>query len=226
MSLTFPRALAAASAAAGLLVLAAAPAAAHVTVKADTTAAGAYAVLTVSVPHGCEEAPTTRVAIAIPESIPRVTPTINPNWDVEKVMTALDTPVTGGHGEQITERVSEVVYTAKTPLPDGYRDAFELSVKLPEAAGQTLYFPAVQTCTEGETAWVEIAAEGQDADELEHPAPFVTLASETAEVTPAASSEAADSEADGAPAAVSWAALALGVLGLALGGLAFARSRS
>ena len=53
---------------------------------------------------------------------------VNPNWDVEKVMETLDEPIHGEHGE-ITERVGEVVYTAKTPLPDGYRDAFTLSLR-------------------------------------------------------------------------------------------------
>ena len=42
-------------------------------------------------------------------------------------MEALAEPIQGEGGE-ITERVSEVVYTAKTPLPDGYRDAFALSL--------------------------------------------------------------------------------------------------
>ncbi len=73
----------------------------------------------------------------------------------------LDEPITGSHGEEITERVAQVVYTAKTPLPDGQRDAFELSLQIPEdAAGQTLAFPTIQTCEQGETAWTEIPADG------------------------------------------------------------------
>ena len=43
---------------------------------------------------------------------------------------------------------------------------------LPEdSAGQVLAFPVVQTCAKGETAWVDLAAEGQDPEELEAPAP-------------------------------------------------------
>ena len=55
----------------------AAPASAHVTVDPSTTAAGSYTVLTIAVPHGCEESSTTKVAIKIPEQILSVTPTRN-----------------------------------------------------------------------------------------------------------------------------------------------------
>jgi len=51
-----------------------------------------------------------------------------------------------------------------------------LSVAIPEdAAGTTLFFPTIQTCESGETAWIEIPAEGQDHDDLESPAPGVTV---------------------------------------------------
>ena len=68
------------------------------------------------------------------------------------------------------------MYTARTPVEDGFRDTFELSVNIPEdAAGQTLYFPTIQTCESGESAWIEIPAEGQDHDDLESPAPAVEV---------------------------------------------------
>ena len=95
-------------------------------------------------------------------------------------MEALDAPIEGGHGEQITERVAEVVYTAKTPVLDGYRDVFVLSVPIPaDAAGTTMSFPTIQTCEAGETAWIEIPAEGQDPEELESPAPSVAVVEAT-----------------------------------------------
>lgn len=168
--------LAAGAATTGLVVLASPGAAsAHVTVTPDTTAAGAYAVLTFSVGHGCEGSPTTRLTIQIPEEINAVTPTINPGWDVKKTQQKLDEPITDAHGNEITERDATVVYTAKTPLPDGYRDAFELSVQLPEAEDETLAFPTIQKCAKGQTPWTEIAAEGEDPDSLESPAPLLTV---------------------------------------------------
>ena len=105
-----------------------------------------------------------------------MTPTINANWDVSKTMEALDTPIEGGHGEQITERVAEVVLHRQDRggrrLPRHIRA--ERSHPC-DAAGTTLYFPTIQTCEEGETAWIEIPAEGQDRDDLESPAPGVAV---------------------------------------------------
>ena len=171
-----PRLVAAGGVGIGLAVAVSASAAAHVSIEQDEVSAGSSAIVTLAFSHGCEGSPTTQVRIQLPESIPTVSPTINANWDVEKVTEALDTPIEGGHGEQITERVSEVVYTARTPVADGFRDTFELSVTVPEdAAGQTIYFATIQTCEVGETAWIEIPAEGQDPDELAAPAPGILV---------------------------------------------------
>ncbi|WP_205475057.1 YcnI family protein [Nocardioides sp. SYSU D00038] len=214
--------------AAGVLALGlAGPAAAHVTVTPSDTAAGAYAVLTMSVPHGCDGSPTTRVTISVPESIVSVTPTRNPFYDVEVVTEKLPEPITDAHGNEITERDARVVYTATSPLPDHQRDALELSVKLPDEEG-LLAFPTVQTCEEGETAWTQVAADGDD-EELDTPAPvFEVTAADSgeplAESEPAAATSADDGDGDGRALGV--AGLAAGLLGLVLGGLALARTRT
>ena len=207
--------LLAAPVAAGLITLGlAGPASAHVTVTPEGTAAGSFTVVTVSVPHGCEGSPTTKVAIQIPEDILAVTPTRNTYYDVAKKIEKLPEPVTDAHGNEVTERVASVVYTAKTPLPDGQRDAFELSLQIPEKAGETLAFPAIQTCAKGETAWTEIPTGDQDAEELEHPAPAF-------EITEAAE----ESEAEAAPVKVdddtddSDIGTTLGIIGVVLGAL-------
>jgi uncharacterized protein YcnI len=222
----------------GVLALSAAPAAAHVTVTPSTTAAGAYAVLDVSVPHGCEGSSTTEVTIQIPEPINAVTPTRHPMWEVEKQVVSLDPPVTDGHGNQLTERVASVTYRTDTPLPDAQRDAFELSLKLPDTEGQTLLFPTVQTCEQGEAAWIQVPAEGQSADELERPAPaFVLTAAEGGGHDGASDAASADSttaatRAEVAPAkgsdssdALALAGLGAGVVGALLGGAALVLQR-
>jgi uncharacterized protein YcnI len=161
---------------AALAVALSAPAAAHVSIADGEVAAGSSEVVTFVFSHGCDASPTTTVRIQMPASIQAVNPTIDANWDIEKVMETLDEPITGSHGEQITERVAEVVYTAKAPVADGYRAVLELGMTIPEdAAGQTIYFPTIQTCEQGETAWIEVPAEGQDAEELEAPAPAVIV---------------------------------------------------
>jgi uncharacterized protein YcnI len=158
-------------------------------------------VLTFAVPHGCDGSATTTIAIDIPEEIPAVTPTVNPNWDVAKVMAPLATPSTNSHGEAASERVGQVVYTAKTALADGYRDTFALSLQLPaDAAGTTLDFPVLQTCETGSTNWNEIPADGADEDSVEHPAPRVTVteAEDTETEATETDGDAASSDASGA----------------------------
>lgn len=242
--------LAAPTAACALVVLGTAPAIAHVTTTPSETGAGAYTVLTFSVPHGCDGSATTGIVISIPEGINSVTPTRNPLYDVSKQSETLDPPVTDAHGNELTERVATVTYTAKTPLPDGYRDTFELSLQIPEDAevGSSLVFPTVQTCEKGETAWTEVPAAGQTEDDLEAPAPafVVTEATgeghhggstdddhadgaahdegeEASEETQPVSATTASDDEDGNGLAI--AGLVAGVAGLLVGGAALARGR-
>jgi uncharacterized protein YcnI len=220
-------------AAAVALAMSAAPAAAHVTISPEEATAGSSTVLTASLSHGCDGSPTTRITIRMPEQILTVAPTQNPSWTVRKVMEQLDEPVTDTHGNQITERVAQVVYTAKRPLPEGVRDAFELSLQLPDTPGETLVFPVIQSCAEGETAWVETSDDGS-TDELDAPAPALTVLEAEENGTSDATTETVSTEtgvsSDDASGtnALSIAALVAGLLGLAAGiaALLTARRRS
>lgn len=209
-----------------LVVAGAGAASAHVSVTPSSTAAGAYAVLTFSVGHGCGTSATTELAIGIPESVIAVTPTVNPNWTVEKRIEKLESAVEGGHDEEYTERVAEVVYTAKTPLADGLRDTVSLQLPLPSEVGEKVVFPVIQTCEKGETAWTQTYEEGQD--EPESPAPFITTTA--AEADGHGHGEAAESdeepvEAGSGSDALGWTGVVLGALGLAAGGVALGRTR-
>ena len=166
----------------------------------------------------------------MPESVFSVTPTRNPLYDLEATIEQLDEPVTDAHGNEITERTSTIVYTARTPLPDGQRDTFELSFQVPDAEGEVLAFPTIQTCEKGETAWTQVPSDGQDEDELENPAPSFTI-------TPASSgghhadeeegtTDEPDAEDTDGSSALGWVGLVAGLLGLAAGGLALASTRT
>ncbi|ASN50971.1 YcnI family protein [Sinomonas sp. R1AF57] len=231
------RTLAPAALAGGLLLAGAGAAAAHVGITPSATDAGSSSLLTVAIPHGCGESPTTKVAISLPAELVDAQPTVNPNWTVEKVTQKLGAPQKLADGSSVTERTAQVVYTAKAPLEAHLRDTLVLSVKLPvDAAGKTLYFPTLQTCEAGQTDWKEIPAEGQDPHGLKAPAPSVTV---TAPATATASghdghgsgADAAASVTSGAAAdpgsgAAGWAGLVAGLLGLVMGGLALLRTRS
>ncbi len=224
---------------AALMLTGIAGASAHVGVTPDKTAANSYALLTFGIPHGCDGSATTKMTITLPAELNDAQPTVNPNWTAEKVVEQLPEPKKLADGTSITKRTSQIVYTAKAPLNPEFRDALVLSVKLPDTAGKTLYFPALQNCEQGQTDWAEIPTEGQDAHSLKAPAPSVAVTAAAAEddghsAHPAAAAGTTTS-ADGAtPAAAmtddgaaarSWAGLVAGLGGLALGGAAFVRSR-
>ncbi len=143
-----------------------------------------------------------------------------------------------------------MTYTAKpgNELADGFRTSFTLGFKAPETEGEYLFFKTIQTCAEGETAWIEeYTGEGE---EPEHPAPVVLIgaaeadghgADAAAEDEPAEAEEMTDGETadvetassetpaeddDSDSNALSIAALVAGLAGLGLGGVAFARTRN
>jgi uncharacterized protein YcnI len=154
---------------------------AHVSVTPSSTAAGSSSVLTFAFSHGCDGSPTTALTFDIPESIAGVSPTMHPGWTIEKIADG--------------DRTAQVVYTAVTPVEDGFRDTVELSVRLPEdAAGETLAFPVLQTCAAGETNWSEVAEEG-DA-EPESPAPTILVTEATGDDHGHGATEPADTTAD------------------------------
>ncbi len=222
--------------AAGLLALAA-PASAHVSPSVDSGPAGGFLTFALQVPHGCEEAGTTKVEVQIPEGINRVTPQVVPGWTIERTIEQLDPPVDDGHGGQITERTSVVSWTGG-PLAHDQLELFGLSVQLPEDEG-TILFPTIQTCEDGSTtAWIEETTEG--GEEPDHPAPVleVTAASgdghgssdeeatddAEADLAAAAASNDDGDDDDGSSTGLAVAGLALGALGFATGGAALRRS--
>lgn len=211
----------------GMLTLGSA--AAHVGGSPSSAPAGTSTVFTLSVPHGCAGSPTTRLEISVPEQLLAVTPTRTAGWRVEIVREELEEPVVDGHGNEVTDRVDRIVYTARESLPDGQRDTFELAFAVPDTPGDVLAFPTVQTCEEGETAWIEVPADGQDAHDLDAPAPTL----EVVAADPAGTgSDGADTVGTGAndpedegPDLLGWAGLVAGLLGLAAGLTALARRR-
>jgi periplasmic copper chaperone A len=233
-------------AAAGVALLAS-PASAHVVPDKEEVPAGSYNSVTLAVGHGCEESPTREITVQVPEGINDVIPQIHPGWTINVAKAPLSAPVDDGHGGQLTERESEVTFTAAPggELPDGFRDTFTIGFKTPETPGEYLFFKTIQRCTVGETAWIEEYTGGEGGDEPEHPAPVVkiteaaeegghddstatTMADDDDEQSPdtEAASATSDSDDDSDSATpIAIAGLVVGALGLAAGGVALARSR-
>jgi uncharacterized protein YcnI len=240
----YRRVLAALGAAALISIAAAGPAGAHVTPTPREAPAGGFTRHAFRVGHGCDGSPTIAVRIQIPEGAQSVRPELKPGWETEIVTEQLDPPIEGAHGEQITERVSELIWRGG-PLPDDHFDEFGVSLRMPEGEpGETIWFPTIQECEQGQIAWIQIPEEGQE--EPEEPAPGVTLtaadgghgatSTDDAEETAAEDDNGTDSEqADGELAAnieadddsetLAVIALVVGALGLATGAGALVMAR-
>lgn len=225
--------------AAALMLAGVSAASAHVEATPNNTAANSYSLLTFAIPHGCDQAGTTKMTITLPEELNDAQPTVNPNWTAAKVTEQLPQPKKLADGSSITKRTSKIVYTAKTPLSHELRDTLVLSVKLPDMAGKTLYFPTLQSCETGQTDWSQIPQAGQDEESIKTPAPSVTITAAKGEDSHAAHGATGSSgddemaqaraltsaEGDGGAQARSWAGLVAGIGGLALGSVALLRGR-
>lgn len=154
------------------------PASAHVTVQPADAAADSYAQLTFTVPHGCNGSATKVLRVKLPDGILSAKPQMKPGWQVEIKTRKLDAAVAGPHGKTVSEVVDEVDWRGG-PLPDNLYDTFGLVVRLPDKAGQVLYFPAVQECEQGVERWIEIPTTSRSADQLRAPAPAVRLKAKT-----------------------------------------------
>ena len=226
--------LVSAASVAALTLALAASAAAHVTVEPTEAPSDGFAKLIFTIPHGCDGSSSTRLRVQIPRSVPSVTPGVHPSWDLSVKQGPKDK--TELFGETITRGVSEVTWTATEPLPDPFLEEFVIEVKLPKGEGETLYFPTIQECEKGQTRWIEIPEPGETEDDLESPAPAVTLVAaeegghgggseeEAAEAEPASAEADEDEDEDSNGLAI--AALIVGGLGLVVGTGALFRSRS
>lgn len=159
---------------AGLIGLATA-AAAHVTLETPEAAQKSTYKAVLRVGHGCEGEATQRLRVRIPEGVIAVKPMPKPGWTIEIVKGAYKQGY-DYYGTKLTEGVTELVWSGNE-LPDDYYDEFTFRAYLTEAlpVGSMVWFPVVQECANGAERWIEIPAEGQDADDFEMPAAGVKI---------------------------------------------------
>lgn len=139
---------------AALLATLAGPAFAHATVLPETAAIGETVNATFTITH-CDGAPTTEVQVKLPEGFTAIDPPEKPGWKSEL----------GGH---------EVRWTGGSVPEDEFAE-FTVRGGVAGAEGGRV-FPLTQLCANGRSvAWTEIAAEGQEAHDLEHPAPVMQI---------------------------------------------------
>jgi uncharacterized protein YcnI len=223
------RKLAVAVAAAALAAPAAAQA--HVTLKPNTAAAGAFTVENVRVPNERDNASTVKVDVQLPPGFVSVSYQPRPGWTAKVTTQKLAKPIQTGDGP-VDEQVRRITFTGHGPdgriAPGQFMD-FPLSVQIPGKPGDKLTFKALQTYSNGEIVrWI-------GTPDSDTPAPIVTVtkaASDSATSgAPSATSGSANPPAtasagsDGASKGLGITALIVGALGLVAGLAALAMSR-
>lgn len=159
-----------------LISLMAGSALAHVSLEVKEAPVGSTFKAVLRVPHGCEGKPTTTLRVQVPEGFIGVKAQPKPGWTLEKIKGAY-AKADDYHGTSLSEGVKEVVWSGGSLADDEY-DEFVLrgTISAALAPGETLYFPVVQECPEGlKERWVERPAKGQSSEDLELPAPGLTL---------------------------------------------------
>jgi periplasmic copper chaperone A len=194
-------------------------AAAHVTVQPAEAPAKGFVVEDVRVPNEEDTANTTKVAVQFPDGFAEVSFQPVPGWNVKVKKTKLATPIKTDEGDTLTEQVSQMTWSGGKIAPGEFQD-FPVSVQIPDKAGTTLTFKAIQTYDDGKVVrWIGPAG-GED------PAPQVKITpavAENAAATPAASTS--ESKDDDDSKALPIIALVLGAIGAIAGGAALLSRR-
>jgi uncharacterized protein YcnI len=231
----------AAGAVIGALIFAGA-ASAHVTVSPSSAPQGAFTSIVFRVPTESDKASTTKVDVHLDMAHPIATVDYQalPGWTTAVTTAKLSTPITDDDGNQITEAVSEIVWTADsaaTAIKPGQFLEFPVELgPLPNTG--SIAFKTLQTYSDGSVVrWIEDTPPG--GPEPENPAPVLTLTAEGASGAASAPSSAVPTVAAGTPAAAPSSSSGsnsgaltvaiigglLGLVGAVLGGAAYARTR-
>jgi copper(I)-binding protein len=159
--------------AAALATLLSSPVHAHIVADPAVAQPGSYFRTLLRVGHGCGAGkPTTAIRVTIPEGVANASAQPKPGWEIMVETTKLAQPIDAGHGRKTDTVVSAISWRGGS-LPNEQFDEFGLVLKLPDAPGQQLWLPVVQTCAGGETRWDQIPAAGQRA---ERPAALIRIA--------------------------------------------------
>jgi uncharacterized protein YcnI len=200
-----------------LVVGGGAAAVAHVSVHADEAVQGGTAEIAFRVPTESDTASTVSLAVAFPSDAPIAHVAVLPleGWTYEITKTATSAPVAAGHGEEVSEVVSQIEWRASPDagIKPGEYQVFRISAG-PLPRTDRLIFKVVQTYTDGQVArWIDEPA--ADGSEPENPAPVLALdAADSAththgDVEPVAASAPATT-----PTPAWWAAVTIAMVAL------------
>lgn len=135
--------------------------AAHAHVRIETDAdpdPGSIVLVSFVFDHGCDGEPTTEFRVRLPDGIA--------DADVDPVED-------GGWEARVVNGV--LTWSGGEPVPDHQLHTFSAEIALPNQPGETLYFPTIQRCGDAESAWIQVPGGDEERDDLDAPAPSVTL---------------------------------------------------
>jgi uncharacterized protein YcnI len=212
------------------------PAAAHVTVDPSQAPRGEEATIVFRVPTESNTLSTTKVDVFLPtdQPIAEVLTTPLPGWTASTKKTRLAKPIATDDGDQVSEVVSEVTWTANNKdaaiKPGQFLDFPLYLGPLPSAVDQ-LEFKTLQTYSDGSVVrWIDSTTGNT---EPEHPVPVLLLSEDDNQApttvvgsdrTVGASSK--NPSSDTLTVLVTIAACAFGLVGATLGALSYLRWRS
>jgi uncharacterized protein YcnI len=134
------------------------------------------AVLTLLVPHGCGDSPTTEVRMKVPDNVNMILPEPKAGWQIKLTKRKLPEPKKVGRRE-ITEVQDEVIWSGGS-LPIDQAGLFTFVTNFPDKPGERVYFKIIQKCASGEVKWVDTVKPEEEIWRtwlLESPSPFVVL---------------------------------------------------
>lgn len=208
---------------------------AHISLHPNYDPAKANVALGIRVPNEQDNTNTTQVDVQIPPGFLDISTGQLPGWNAKVIHRKLAQPVKTDSGT-VTEEVSEIIWTAQNKqagIPPNEFQTFPISTQIPDQAGQTLTFKAIQTYDNGTVVrWI-----GPPTDD--HPAPTIYVAASGGVIQDVAGDEAgpgaavqsayvaptgvkATKSSTGASKGLATAALVIGILGLLVGGAGLA----
>ena len=148
----FKHALFSATASVTVILVAGGVASAHVDPDPIAMQAGTSGTVAFNVEHGCDGSPTTSMSFQIPDGVTDAVGVAKDGWTATLTGNTLE--FAGG------------------PLAADQADHFDITFTAPATEG-VISFPVIQTCEQGDIAWIEPVVEG--AEEPERPAPTIKL---------------------------------------------------
>jgi uncharacterized protein YcnI len=210
---------------------------AHVTVDPSDATQGGFARIAFRVPDESDTLSSTKIEVNLPIDEPVASVLVQPvpGWTAQVSTTKLAKPITTDDGDQVTEAVSKITWTADSAgsaIKPGQFQEFPVSLG-PLPTQDSMTFKTLQTYSDGSIVrWIDESTPG--GPEPEHPAPVLHLAKaagggggETASAaTPTVTkTAAATSSSNAVPLTISIIAAVLALAGLVLAGLAYKRNR-